>query len=382
LIFAASVGDQITKAVADVAEGLRYPVLIAAMIALLLVAWELGRLGVEAWKRSQLPKVPFEHTAAQALAQAHGGDTAGAQATLRSYAYGDSLQKAAVGTLFAGSGIEAQRAVVEYDLYVSKRLDRVRLLVRAGPALGLMGTLIPLAPALAALGKGQPSVLADELQTAFAITVVGVLVGLVAFSVALVRERYYTRDLADLEYLRELRGDAVIIAPATVPQPASSAATRIGKQDKSPASPPLPADAAAVTRTGAPAAAPTTPAATPPATPYSPAQPIPGAPRLPATPQAPVVPGTTPPIPGATPPAFPQPSVPETPKRRFGFLKKNDEASAVTPPAFPTPPPAPTIPSVEEATKIQDAPAAPEKPADVRPDADAAADDSSEKQGE
>ena len=47
----------------------------------------------------------------------------------------------------------------------------MRLLVRAGPALGLMGTLIPLAPALAALGKGEPNVLADKLQTAFSITV-------------------------------------------------------------------------------------------------------------------------------------------------------------------------------------------------------------------
>lgn len=193
-VFAAtSVGDRITDAVNEVAKSLRYPVLILALIAAAFVIYEIGRLLVEAWKRSQRPKAPFDQTARHALGQARSGDSAGSQATLRSYSYGDALQKAAVGTLFATNAIDAQRAVIDYDLYVSKRLDRVRLLVRAGPALGLMGTLIPLAPALSALGKGQPTVLADELQSAFAITVVGVAVGLVSFTVALVRERFYTR---------------------------------------------------------------------------------------------------------------------------------------------------------------------------------------------
>ncbi|MGK2878575.1 MAG: MotA/TolQ/ExbB proton channel family protein, partial [Solirubrobacterales bacterium] len=232
LIYATSVGDTITNSVADVAEALRYPVLITAMIALLVVAYELGRLAVETWKRSQLPKTPFEQVSRHAIAQTRAGDTAGAQATLKSYTYNDQLQKAAVGTLFATNAIDAQRAVIDYDLYVSKRLDRVRLLVRAGPALGLMGTLIPLSPALAALGRGEPNVLADELQTAFSITVVGVLVGLVAFTIALVRERFFTKDLADLEFLRELRGDAATITPATVPQPSAAAPSHLTATDQ------------------------------------------------------------------------------------------------------------------------------------------------------
>lgn len=329
LIFAASAGDQITQAVADVAEALRYPVLIAAMLALLLVAYELGRLGVEAVKRAQRPKTPFDQVARQALAQKAAGDAAGAQATLKAYSYGNALQRAAVATLFAPNAIDAQRAVIDYDLYVSKRLDRVRLLVRAGPALGLMGTLIPLAPALAALGKGQPSVLADELQTAFAITVVGVLVGLVAFTVALIRERYYTRDLADLEFLRELRGDAAVLMPASVPQPSAAAPSHMAPSDQPVAAAQTTAeDTVAIPAPAAPSAA--APGAAPSA-------------GAPAAKQAPAT-GTAakPATPGANPPAFPPPAAP--PKKKFGLRKKSAKPDAAAPPAFPPPPPAPTIP--------------------------------------
>ena len=53
--YATSPGDTIITAVAKVAEALFYPVLIAALLAGLVVLYELGRLGVEAWKRSQKP---------------------------------------------------------------------------------------------------------------------------------------------------------------------------------------------------------------------------------------------------------------------------------------------------------------------------------------
>ncbi|MFT4050356.1 MAG: MotA/TolQ/ExbB proton channel family protein [Solirubrobacterales bacterium] len=355
LILATSVGDQITQAVADVAEALRYPVLIAALIALVVVAYELGRLAVEAWKRAQRPKTPFEQTARQAVAQKQAGDTAGAQATLKSYSYGEALQTAAVGTLFAPNPIDAQRAVIEYDLYVSKRLDRVRLLVRAGPALGLMGTLIPLAPALAALGKGQPSVLADELQTAFAITVVGVLVGLVAFTVALIRERYFTRDLADLEFLRELRGDAAVLVPASAPQPSAAAPIHLTSTDQ----PAAPATDVSADTVVAPAPAPATPAAKPaeaPAAPISAAStgstPVTPA-GNPAAPQAPAA--------AANPPAFPPP-VSAEPKKKFGLRKKTPKTPEAPPSIFPPPPPAATIPSADELTDVAKPPAAEGKP--------------------
>lgn len=359
-MYAASAGDTITDAVAEVAEGLFYPVLIAALLALLMVAWEIGRVALEAWKRSQRPKTPFEQVARHAQGQAAAGDTAGAQATLTTYAYNDRMKRAAVGTLFATNPIDAQRAVIEYDLYVSKRLDRVRLLVRAGPALGLMGTLIPLAPALAALGKGQPSVLADELQTAFAITVVGVLVGLLAFGVALLRERYFTRDLTDLEYLREIRGDAAVLTPASVPQPSAAAPAHMAAADQ-------PTAVSAVTA-GETVAAPTAP--TPPTPAPTPTTPVPPAPA----PAAAAPPAAAPQTPGLPPlPA-------EAPKKKFGIRKKAPKPQAA-PPAFPPPPPAPAMPPIpappaDKSPSIPDAPSDPKAPEAPTGDSDNSDDNS------
>jgi biopolymer transport protein ExbB/TolQ len=70
-----------------------------------------------------------------------------------------------------------------------------------GPALGLMGTLIPLSPALAALGDGDVERLTDDLRVAFSVTVAGLLVGAIAFAVSLVRDRMYDQDYSDVEYV-------------------------------------------------------------------------------------------------------------------------------------------------------------------------------------
>jgi biopolymer transport protein ExbB/TolQ len=75
------------------------------------------------------------------------------------------------------------------------------MLVRFGPALGLMGTLIPLSPALDGLAKGDVSQLSENLRVAFSVTVLGLLIGALAFSISLVRDRLYAQDLSDLEYV-------------------------------------------------------------------------------------------------------------------------------------------------------------------------------------
>ncbi len=71
-----------------------------------------------------------------------------------------------------------------------------------------MGTLIPLAPGLAALGHGEVATLATDLRTAFAATTIGLLVGTVAFALTLTRTRMYSEDLTALE-----RATIPVVAP-------------------------------------------------------------------------------------------------------------------------------------------------------------------------
>ena len=93
------------------------------------------------------------------------------------------------------------KALADFDFGSERRLERTRLLVRAGPALGLMGTLIPLSPALTGLAQGDVSRLSENLRVAFSVTVLGLLVGAIAFGLSLVRQRIYGQDLSDLEYV-------------------------------------------------------------------------------------------------------------------------------------------------------------------------------------
>ncbi|MBO0769773.1 MAG: MotA/TolQ/ExbB proton channel family protein, partial [Solirubrobacterales bacterium] len=102
-----------------------------------------------------------------------------------------------------------ENALADYELAIQRRLDRTRMMVRAGPAVGLMGTLIPLAPGLSQLGGGHFAPLAADLKVAFAATVVGILVGTAAFALTLVRTRTYTEDLAGLERAVATRGKHV-----------------------------------------------------------------------------------------------------------------------------------------------------------------------------
>lgn len=81
----------------------------------------------------------------------------------------------------------------------NKRIDRADLIARLGPMLGLMGTLIPLGPGLAALGRGELDVLAQAVTVAFNTTVLGLLAGIIGFVLGRLRRRWYDVAMDALE---------------------------------------------------------------------------------------------------------------------------------------------------------------------------------------
>jgi biopolymer transport protein ExbB/TolQ len=70
-----------------------------------------------------------------------------------------------------------------------------------------MGTLIPLSPALDGLAKGNTNQLSHDLRIAFSVTVLGLLIGFLAFGLSLYRDRMYGQDLSDLEYIAAVLTD-------------------------------------------------------------------------------------------------------------------------------------------------------------------------------
>jgi biopolymer transport protein ExbB/TolQ len=288
---------KIENVIFDIADALLYPVLIAALLSILFVVVELGALFAELRKRRGRGLARLEQGVEAIRAALAVGDGATALSIARNLGYNDAMSDALAAIIEQRGKPDAPdriaKRMAEYDYRSMRRLERTRILVRMGPALGLMGTLIPLSPALAALAEGNVQRLTDDLRVAFSVTVAGLLIGMLAFIVSLVRDRLYAQDYSDVEY--------VLAGLSSVP---------IHPSPKAPASGEAKVAATEVAQSGATATAvlPT------PSTPVSTGQQQP-------TPPTPVQPPTAPPSPPAAPPAPPAPT-------------------SQTPPA-PTPPAAP-----------------------------------------
>ncbi len=99
--------------------------------------------------------------------------------------------------------IEIEKLLRDCVAEISVKLERTRLMIRIGPMLGLMGTLIPLGPALLGLSAGNIEQLANNLVIAFTSTVVGLFISAVSLVVTTVRRRWYKEDMKDMEYIAE-----------------------------------------------------------------------------------------------------------------------------------------------------------------------------------
>ncbi len=100
--------------------------------------------------------------------------------------------------------IELERLLQEAELGLIKSLDKIRFAIRVGPALGLMGTLIPMGIALSALAQGDMPKMAGSMVTAFTTTVVGLACGLAAYLMSMFKEKWVRADMREMEYLTEL----------------------------------------------------------------------------------------------------------------------------------------------------------------------------------
>jgi biopolymer transport protein ExbB/TolQ len=197
--------DNVEQAIFHVAEWLRVPVLVLALVALAVTVIELGALVVELIHRRKRSIDRIEGAAESGKKALAGDDREQARFALRSVAASESMATALDSIVDnsqqPGGDQKVAKALADFDYRSLRRLERTRMLIRAGPALGLMGTLIPLSPALAALARGDVQELSDNLRIAFSVTVLGLLVGAVAYAVSLVRDRLYGQDLSDLEYI-------------------------------------------------------------------------------------------------------------------------------------------------------------------------------------
>jgi len=106
----------------------------------------------------------------------------------------------AVGERFGGlARLQAAGDLLRVQTVARHRLERADLLARIPPMLGLMATIIPLGPGLAALGKGDPAQLASAVTIAFDATVLGLVAGIGGLVIGKLRRRWYEELLEAME---------------------------------------------------------------------------------------------------------------------------------------------------------------------------------------
>lgn len=111
----------------------------------------------------------------------------------------------------------------EAEVMAHQRLGQLQILVRTGPMLGLVGTLIPLGPALQGLSDSDLRQLGIHMNIAFTMTVFGILVGAIAYGLFVTHRIWSERDLSDLELIYSLHDTDSKNCPGAANEPKNQA---------------------------------------------------------------------------------------------------------------------------------------------------------------
>jgi biopolymer transport protein ExbB/TolQ len=96
-----------------------------------------------------------------------------------------------------------ENLVLEAEERIRGGLALPRLLVKVGPSLGLLGTLIPMGTALAALSTGNLQAMSGQMVVAFTTTIIGIASGTLAFATMSIRQRWVAETIREQRYLAD-----------------------------------------------------------------------------------------------------------------------------------------------------------------------------------
>lgn len=193
------------EALAEILYVLSSVLLIPVMVALLgFCAWSLYETGIflrEAMERRRyLPHWQKFHSS-PAMKQEQIDPQAIEQFFQHGTMPGLLGDFAVLGASHLRSPHYLSHLAASLEIQASKRLSSLNVGVRIAPMLGLMGTLIPLGPALIGLAQGDLNSLAQNLVVAFSTTIVGLFAGGVCYLLAHWRRHWYSKDMAAIDFV-------------------------------------------------------------------------------------------------------------------------------------------------------------------------------------
>ena len=104
------------------------------------------------------------------------------------------------GTLVNGA---FEHLLLEREERLRHTLAPSRMLVKVGPSMGLLGTLIPMGTSLASLATGNLEAMAGQMIVAFTTTIIGLATGTLAYVVAATRQAWVNESIREQRFLAE-----------------------------------------------------------------------------------------------------------------------------------------------------------------------------------
>ena len=194
------------------AQVLRFPVIVLLWAAVGAAVFMAGGCVME-WLARRQERSRFDLNAWLDAGPVLGSDSArraGLPAALRGLLRDVEAER--LKPSFGDGGLE--HLVLEREERVRRTLNGSRLLVKVGPSLGLLGTLIPMGTALASLTAGNLEAMAGQMVVAFTTTIVGLSAGTVAYVIQVVRHGWVNEAVREQRYLAErLAGELKRDAP-------------------------------------------------------------------------------------------------------------------------------------------------------------------------
>ena len=199
-------GEFLTGSLDVISQSLTIPVLVILLIIVIITIISLGGVIAEYTSRRKVPVGTIRDLI-------YDINAAGSVEELKNIISDAKIPKSQkkVLTEIASSealGNTSREALARklFEFEEEKTLDNLQktdIITRIGPTLGLMGTLIPMGPGLAALGAGDINTLASSLTVAFNTTIVGIGSGALCYFIGKIRSGWYDRYLSDLDALMD-----------------------------------------------------------------------------------------------------------------------------------------------------------------------------------
>ena len=197
-------GEFLTGSLDVISQSLTIPVLVILLVIVIITIISLGGVIAEYTSRRKVPVGTIRDLI-------YDINAAGSVEELKNIISAAKIPKSQkkVLTEIASSeqlGDSSREALARklFEFEEEKTMDTLQktdIITRIGPTLGLMGTLIPMGPGLAALGAGDINTLASSLTVAFNTTIVGIGSGALCYVLGKIRSGWYDRYLSELDAL-------------------------------------------------------------------------------------------------------------------------------------------------------------------------------------